>query len=169
MPVSAPFAIVLNGTSSAGKSTLARALQHERPEVWVHLPVDAFLSMLPIEERPADVSGEFSTIARGIHDAMGAMARSGNRVIIDHVLEVPRWGAELRQALADVPQLWVGVRCALDELDRREAARGDREIGQARSQLHVHDGVDYDIEIETSALDPVGCAAVVSQRLDLAG
>jgi chloramphenicol 3-O-phosphotransferase len=38
--------IVLNGVSSAGKSSLARKLQEIMPEPWFHLSLDTFDSMI---------------------------------------------------------------------------------------------------------------------------
>ena len=66
-----------------------------------------------------------------------AMAAAGTDLIIDEVLLSPDFLADWRAVLPAVPLLMVGVRCDLAELERREAARGDRTIGQARGQLVV--------------------------------
>ena len=46
------------------------------------------------------------------------------------------------------------VYCALDELERRDRARGDRRIGEGRSHVEV-DGIRtfgrYDLDVETTA------------------
>ena len=47
--------IFLNGTSSSGKSSLARELQRRLPEPFLHLQLDAFIEMLP---RPLGVNGK---------------------------------------------------------------------------------------------------------------
>ena len=48
----------------------------------------------------------------------------------------------------------VGVHCDLEILKKRERQRGDRKIGLAESQYEtIHDGVNYDFEINTSKLD----------------
>ncbi len=55
--------------------------------------------------------------------------------------------------------LFVGVRCPLDELERRERARGDREAGLASLQYDlVHAHGDYDLECDTSTASPRACA-----------
>ena len=49
----------------------------------------------------------------------------------------------------------VGLHCPLDELERRELARGDRRIGQAKADFattHVH--CEYDIEL--NGMDDLG-------------
>jgi len=43
------------------------------------------------------------------------------------------------------------VHCPLEDLERREKARGDRNIGQAKKQLeYVHKAEIYDIEVNTA-------------------
>lgn len=62
--------------------------------------------------------------------------------------------------------LLVGVHCPVDELDCREAARGDRRVGQAREQLaFVHRLEIYDIEVDTHRESAVVCAARTSEAL----
>ena len=64
-------------------------------------------------------------------------------------------------------KLPVGVRCPLAELERREAARVDRTLGQARVHFDtVHSTMRYDVEVDTSTTDPAGCAAIVAQALE---
>jgi chloramphenicol 3-O phosphotransferase len=142
-------------------------LQRARPEVWIHLPVDAFLALVPFSDREDEVMAEFVNIGVGIHAGMGAIVRAGNRVIIDHVFAHPAINGLLRGELAGVPSLWVAVDCPLEELERREAARGDRGLGTARSQIGVvHDGVDYDLRVDTSRMTVAECAAAITLRLD---
>lgn len=38
--------IILNGTSSSGKSTIAQALQHRLGDGWLYFSMDGYLSML---------------------------------------------------------------------------------------------------------------------------
>ena len=50
--------------------------------------------------------------------------------------------------------LFVGVRCPLEVVVAREAARTDRTIGQAAAQFDVvHRAGGYDLEVDTSVLD----------------
>jgi chloramphenicol 3-O phosphotransferase len=167
--VAGPFAVVLNGTSSSGKSSIARELQRRRPEVWLHVPIDAFLQMAPMEERFAEVEAEILPLGIGMHAAMGALAKAGNRIVIDHVFVLPVVKPLLEQQFDGVPSLWVGVHCPLEELERRELERGDRGVGTARSQVGVvHEGVSYDLELDTSRLDAAACADEISRCLDRA-
>lgn len=55
--------VLLNGTASSGKTSIARALQELMPDVWLNAGVDRFLAMLPARylEWPlwSDVMGRF--------------------------------------------------------------------------------------------------------------
>ncbi len=57
---------------------------------------------------------------------------------------------------------WVAVRCDPAEMARRERARGDRPIGLAAAQATtVHRGIAYDVELDTTDLDPDAAAAML--------
>ncbi len=159
--------VVLNGTSSSGKSSLAAALSGLLP--WQHLVmrVDDFYGMCrwpdadttPLETRLARVQSGFAR-------AVAATARAGNLVITDLVLSSPWRLPDLLDALDGLGVTLVGVHCSPAELARREHARGDREPGQAARQLpFVHTGVPYDIEIDTTSTSPEDCARTVVDRL----
>lgn len=52
-----------------------------------------------------------------------------------------------------------GLRCDPEVAALRELARGDRAIGMARSQaVRVHEGVAYDLELDTSEIGAMACA-----------
>lgn len=153
--------IVLNGVSSAGKSALAKELQIQlQPQAWLHVEIDAFLRMLP----PSGVGvGTLRRIIDGAHGAVAALVATGNRVSIDHVLEQPQWWPDLAGRLKDAGVLFVAVHCDPDVLDQRERARGDRRIGQARSQLgRTHGDKTYDVQVDTSTATVAQCAATIA-------
>ena len=48
----------------------------------------------------------------------------------------------------------VGVRCDVDEIDRRERVRGDRRVGEGREHVEIdriHEFGPYDYEADTTA------------------
>jgi chloramphenicol 3-O phosphotransferase len=174
--------IVLNGTSSAGKTTLAKALQDALPEPYLAWGIDTVVYALPRRYLgplwSTDVfsygyapDGSIAAIhpapygdrlVRGLHAAVAALARAGIHVIVDHVLLAPAWAADLAAAFAGLDVVRVGVLCPLAELQRREKERGDRTLGQARAQFDlVHAAARYDVTVDTSRADPAGCAARV--------
>jgi chloramphenicol 3-O phosphotransferase len=65
--------------------------------------------------------------------------------------------------------LWVGVRCESTVAAGREVARGDRVAGMAESQADiVHQGVAYDLEVDTTHTESMECARLVAAHVSLA-
>ncbi len=144
--------IFLNGASSSGKSTIAVLLQQRLEEPFLHMSLDAFIGMLP------RVSDDLVLkMAPGFHRSIAAMAQTGNNVIVDHVLVADEWLSECVRLLTGYV-LFVGLRCPLAELERREVGRDQRRQGFARSQFEAaHRGKIYDVELDTAALPPEDC------------
>lgn len=176
--------IVLNGTSSAGKSSIARALQDTMDEPYAHLLIEAFLPRLParylsgdhpdgirVEEMPDGgrfvVSGALGErMVAGFYAAVAAVSRAGNNVIVDTLMGDPFDAAECALHFSELDVLVVGVHCPLAILEEREQARGDRIPGLARGELtRVHRYAVYDLEIDTSENSPQECAAAIIERL----
>lgn len=176
--------IVLNGTSSAGKSTLAKALQTLLPAPYLHVGIDTMVFALPKRYLnpplwhevfrytwPAVGSPEGLVIEAGplghqlitgLHQAVAALATSGNHVIVDHVLLEPAWVQECARVVGALPALFVGVYCPLAVVEERERARQDRTLGQARAQFaKVHAHGRYDVIVDTALATPEGCAAQI--------
>ncbi|MEV1024318.1 AAA family ATPase [Streptomyces sp. NPDC050264] len=160
--------IFLNGTSSSGKSSIARELLDILDDgVFFHMAVDSFGAMRTRRELgPEELDTALRRTRMGFHRSIAAMAEVGNDVIVDHVLSEP-W--RLRDCLAVLPGedvLFVGVHCPLDELVRREQARGDRPRGLAAHQYDlVHRHGDYDLECDTGAASPRACAERIKDFL----
>lgn len=178
--------VVLNGVGSAGKSSIARALQQIARDTWLHVEMDAFLDMLPprlldhpdgyrfeavsddghaavaIHEGPAG-----ARLMRGMRKAIAAMANEGNNLIVDDVL-LGDSRAAYEDALKGLSVVYVGVHASLAVLEAREKARGDRLTGLARWQYHrVHAGMTYDFEVDSTDATPEACAEAIRSRFDL--
>jgi chloramphenicol 3-O phosphotransferase len=180
--------IVLNGPSSAGKTTLATAVQRRFAAdgaCWFVYSMDDYFAKVPFDWVTAGshvgvhadegvvleiVDGEFrmrlGPIGRQVlaawRGAVGSAARSGLNVIADDVVltedEWRGWHAELDGLDAH----WVRVQIALDVLEAREQQRGDRMQGQARSQYaEAYRYPRYDAQVDTGTLDPDAAAEVV--------
>ena len=81
--------------------------------------------------------------------------RAGMNVIVDDVVIDRETYAGWLRALDGLPAVWVAVRCPLDVVEAREAARGDRAMGLARAQHDVvHQGIPYALEIDTGRRTP---------------
>jgi len=161
--------IFLNGVSSSGKTTIAKELQAILDEVYLHISVDKFISLLPEHgiNDPEILRVEIPKIVSGFHQSIGALASTGNNVIVDHVLQEEPWLKECVDALADFRILFVGVMCPLDELEKRENAREDRQKGMAKYQFdRVHSHGVYDLEVDTSKLDLRESALQIKNYID---
>ncbi|GAA1944933.1 chloramphenicol phosphotransferase CPT [Kitasatospora viridis] len=173
--------IVLNGGSSTGKTTLARALQQVLPEAWLWIGVDAFVEALPPAlqdsteglEVAADgavtVGARFRELEAAWMAGVAAMVRAGAKVVIDEVFlggaaSQQRWA----RALDGLDVFWVGVRCDPATAAARELARGDRAPGMAAGQAElVHRGVRYDLEVDTTGDRPAAVAREIAERAGL--
>lgn len=154
--------LLLNGASSAGKSSLASALQETLAaagQCWAVFSWDDFVPRLPTRWHGGpDEVGDFAAdgcsytlrddgpdraallevgevgfrMVRGYHRAIAAVARAGNDVIVEEVMITAREWDDWTQALSGLPVVWVGVRCDTDVVVRREHDRGDRYPGLAR-------------------------------------
>jgi chloramphenicol 3-O phosphotransferase len=171
--------IVLNGGSSSGKTAIARCLQGILPQPWISLSVDDLVDAMPPsltdsssgiafgQQGEVTVGAGFREIEAAWLAGVGAMARAGARVIFDDVFLSGAASQErVRAGLHGLHVLWVGVRCAPEVAAEREIARGDRAAGMAAGQAEtVHQGVVYDIEIDTSHTESLDCARAIAARV----
>ena len=76
---------------------------------------------------------------------------------------------DYRALLARHDLRFVGLFAPLDVLESRERRRGDRELGLARWQYgRVHQGVEYDLRIDTAEASPAENARRVCEAFDIA-
>lgn len=149
---------MLSGTSSSGKSTLAKGLQKILDEPFLHVQLDAFIEMLP----RTDDWEMFCQMVRGMNRAIAALADEGNNLIVDHVLIDSGWLRQCVEVLRGHYVLFVGVDCPLEELERREQTRDARRQGFARQQFeNIHKGKIYDVRVNTFEMTPDECVAKV--------
>jgi chloramphenicol 3-O phosphotransferase len=170
--------ILLNGPSSAGKSSLARALQEALDEPWLTFGVDALIHAMPLKlDGSADgllihpggrieVGPAWRALESAWRRGVGALARTGLKLVLDEVIFDGAEGQRnWNEALAGLSVLWVAVRCDPEVLAARESARGDRVVGMAaRQAAFVHDGIVYDLEVDTGRLSPEEAARLVLER-----
>jgi chloramphenicol 3-O phosphotransferase len=167
--------IYLNGPSSSGKTTLAKALQHAFEEPFLHVGIDKIIEWMPEKvnnwtggEAPLGYSWKKSQDASGnpiqelqagpyaqkigqtFQEVILALAKMGHHLIIDDVSFGKQQVDEWKGILKDFRVLWVGVNAPLSILEQREKERGNRIEGSARGQFHkVHIDATYDLEIDT--------------------
>jgi chloramphenicol 3-O phosphotransferase len=158
--------ILLNGISSAGKTSISKVLQQTMNEPYLQVSIDAFEDMLPdrYQEAGAFAWEElFPKLLAGFHRSIAALAGAGANLIVDHVMVYREgWASTLADCVAVLEPFAVyliGVRCSLEEAMRREQARGDRFVGTAERQYpRVHRHKLYDLEVDTTFTGPEVCA-----------
>jgi len=170
--------ILLNGASSAGKTTLLKCLQNQLSESYLDAGMDKFIWMLPERylERPLwdDVLGLATEAGQmghrlfsAMHRVIATLSQAGINVLADHVLVERLWVRECADLLGDLPAYVVGVRCPLEVLLERERSRKNRTLGQAVAQFPiVHAYCAYDCEVDTSRYNAEACAAQVIQYIE---
>lgn len=159
-------AVLLNGPSSSGKSSIGQALLPLLPDPWFLVPVDAVSGMRStVHTRTLDeveTSEMLRRTRRGYHRVIAALASTGNDVVMDYPLTEP-W--RLADLLDGVDVTLVDVHCSQEEPIRRERRRGDRPHGLAASQTRVFSHGDNDIEVDTTTRTPAACARDIATRL----
>ncbi|MGI4733936.1 MAG: chloramphenicol phosphotransferase CPT family protein [Janthinobacterium lividum] len=147
--------IILNGTSSAGKSTLAHALRPRLPLPFCYYASDqlAEAGFRPLASTLVGEPAYWASRAQffaGFHRSIAAFANAGNHLLVDHIVETAQWATELSALLAPFDVFWVGVHAPLAELTRREQLRGDRTLGEAQFHLPTHTFCHYDVEVDST-------------------
>ena len=169
--------ILVNGTSSSGKTTLVRELQAVLPDLWLEMGIDRFAHSLPGRvagepvwpqlfryvpiEDGSDGRFTIQTTPLGrrfisaLHATVAGLAELGFNVIVDQVILERSWLEEAARAWEPFVVLFVGVRCPLEVVVKRELERKDRTLGQADAQFKmIHEWAAYDVEVDTSKQGP---------------
>ncbi|CAN7582280.1 MULTISPECIES: phosphotransferase-like protein [unclassified Variovorax] len=164
-----PSAIVLHGPTSAGKSSIATALQDCAEVPSFHVTLDAFVTMSrrrdmrsPDEQRLA-----YSIHCENLRSTLQRLVDTDFEIIFDTVL---RDEVELQaclEVLSARPLYLVGVQAPLDTLEHWESLREDRATGMAREQLgHPAFARPYDVVVDTSTRTPQEGAAVIRRFME---
>ncbi len=167
--------IFLNGCTSAGKTSIARALQAATPPARLRIGIDDGFALLPADHPDGYW---FDRNTRGLvrlnYGVAGRQALASYRraaavialdsldLIVDEVVLEAEFADDWVALTSSLDVFAVGVHCDLAELERRELARGDRRPGQARGQRDiVHTLLAYDIEIDTTTATASQSAATI--------
>ena len=182
--------VILNGTSSAGKTTIGHAFRESQSDPWLLTGVDLFQSQMSprwfvhlVDGQPTGAPGwriawdgdRLASVTLGpvaqqvmaaMYEAVAALARSGVHVIVDDVLHDAGRRRSMVAALRQRDVYIVAVRCPLDVAEQRERDRGDRRPGGARlffERAHVE--MEYDLEIDSSQVPAPEAAQLIADRL----
>ena len=111
--------ILLNGASSAGKSSIARAVQARIDAPFWHYSIDHIRDsgMLPMDRiRRGDFvwSEMRPAFFDGFHRSLPALVGAGNNLIVEIIFETREWLADVVGLLAPFDVFFVGVHCDLE-------------------------------------------------------
>ncbi len=176
--------ILLNGTSSSGKSCIVKELQEIHNKPLLVVGIDMIINMMPrkyiVDGRKAEEGFEFikSTDDEGrplIHVALGKHAHTATSCLPKIVKTMTGQGFDiaidetlflddiLRYYVQELPTkevYFIKVECSLKEITKREKSRGDRFLGIARDQFdRVHGPTRcYDFAVDTTNISAKECA-----------
>jgi chloramphenicol 3-O phosphotransferase len=175
--------IVLNGGSSSGKTSVARAFQELTPECWMHLGIDLFWFAIPQSQldmkqvRPEyhtwDVDVDADGLAwfnltpgplleRAMHAryrAIRVFLEDGINVISDDLIWTRDWLVDFLRIFEGFEVWLVGVHVSDEEGARREAERHSGIAGTNRGSARAaHADLEYDFELDTTC-DPMPALA----------
>lgn len=183
--------IILNGPSSSGKTSIARAIQANANEPYMHLGIDTITNMVPYQYggfgKKAD-NGFYSfnkslkegnqiidikTTAKGekmfglLPDFAALIANQGINLVIDEVIFKHETRFEEYKSKLKKHQIFtVGIFCNLEDLIKREESRGDRDIGLSRAQIDiVHEGKKYDMKIYSDDMTSLQASKKILEAL----
>ena len=170
--------ILLNGTSSAGKTSIVNSLHAKLTEPYLNIGLDKFLNILPERcfQQPQwnEIMGLSHTagplghqLISGMHHSIAAMLKRGNSVIADHVMIERKWVEEAAELFSQFEAFWIGIRCPVEVIEQREKERKNRTLGSARLQFDVvHAWAEYDLEIDSSKSTPDESAETIIQFIE---
>ncbi|SEA63217.1 chloramphenicol phosphotransferase CPT family protein [Paenibacillus sp. 276b] len=169
--------VLLNGTSSSGKTSISNELLTQSDIPFQHLSFDNFINGLFHSYKDFINSTFPSMEANGAEDGqvvnqiladplislyystIKLFSAMGNNVVVDSVIGNDKWFNTCIELLSDHSVIFVEVKCSKEELARREQLRGDREIGLANSQYdNVYCFNEYDLEFNTEIMRSSECA-----------
>ncbi|WP_078551959.1 chloramphenicol phosphotransferase CPT family protein [Bacillus alkalicellulosilyticus] len=174
--------IILNGTSSSGKTSISEKMKELITEPCAYVSLDDFVGIYQekylhyftarkevIKDTLLDDASMLiiNKILSLMHSSIAGFSLLGYTVIVDTVLQEKSFLEELLKELTNFPVFIIGVHCPLEELEKREIARGNREIGLAKFQYDlVHNNRIYDFEVDTFANNSTECALEITQFLE---
>jgi chloramphenicol 3-O phosphotransferase len=181
--------VILNGVPRSGKSSIASAIQRDFEGVWINLGVDSYKAMIPDRYQPGiglrpggerpDLEPLIQTMFRALYEAIAGHSRMGLNVVADmghhdHYSRPLGILSSCARQLAGLPVTFVGVRCPIEVvLERRQATwgKGREDNGSIPLpvqlfQREIHRPGIYDLEVDTSVLQPEESAHLIHERLD---
>jgi chloramphenicol 3-O phosphotransferase len=165
--------ILLNGVSSAGKTTIASALQALIDDPYVHMSLDFVWQQLPQKLTSQDkwwLGLNLDPFVSGFHRAVAGFSQSGVGVIVDHCCTSAKDIEECLTLFSGSKVIFVDVTCSFDELVKRAQTREQRTPRRTEEEWFYFEefrkNYSYDLQVDTSVLTPQECAAAILKILN---
>lgn len=148
-------AVIVNGPSSVGKTTVMTTIVESSPTPWVMFDELSFGTLkfpfLVWRDRAP-------TLTPGFVAGIAALAAAGNQVILSSSGN----GSPMFDGMrSTVPALSVALDCPLEVLIERQSKRTDRWGGLTESTQRNHEGWTYDLRFDTSRVSADDIAAEI--------
>lgn len=181
--------VMVCGPSSVGKTSVAKQLQEQLIEPYLHVGLDNFFSMFPHhwKDHPRGPGAGFwyddttdpdskprtrirhrgagAYLLSGMRAAVKALILEENDVTVDEMpideTILPAW----RRDLLAPKQFWVKLTAPLEVLEDRERHRTHRQkLGNARGHIDTPDDIAWDLVVQAADHDPADIARLIITR-----
>ena len=159
--------ILLNGSSSSGKSTLAKSLQalieEKRNEKYEIVSIDDFLKMTTEDVIYED---DVFEISGNLCEKVLQFLKVNQGVIIDHVITSERIFNQMNEMLYPNNLRLIHVTCPLEVLRKRERERKNRCLGSAESSYtYLFPREGYDLTVDTHFMTVSECSNKIIEEI----
>ena len=179
----------MNGCASAGKSTLAKAIQELSEEKFLYVGIDTLFGAMPrkivgsdqkveegfryvIDPKTGDliemkVSPYAGLVFSCLLKVVKLLADNGLNVIFDECNFYRELIDNYRTLFAGHNFIMISVKCDLATMEKREKLRGDRVVGMAKIfyQKEKDFHYPYDLSVDTTSESPFANAQKILQLL----
>jgi chloramphenicol 3-O phosphotransferase len=164
--------ILLNGCSSAGKSSISEKIMELSEEPWLNFSLSTFWNALspkykgfgeksneglqfilrhnkqglPINEVKINAYGE--KLFDSMPKVFKQLANDEHNLIIEEVILEQKYLRNYKDNLKEYQVYFVNVGCELEILEEREKLRGDRVIGTNRAQFLKMRNLDWEYDLK---------------------
>ena len=166
--------LYLNGVTSTGKTTLAKALQEKAVVNFYTFSNDTFQQMVSQKFLMRNYWQYLSEAIIHAYNTAKLLSDNGMNVIYDGmILEIDEIKPHYERVLSIFkysPLKMIEVRCPLNICKQRNIERGDRGINQSEEQNSVMaKSIKYDISVDTSIYTPEKCAEIILNSIGFGG
>ena len=158
--------ILLNGPSSAGKSTLSREMQRKLKEMGVESMIISIDDYMQTDPKETIYEDDIYEIMPNMNRDVTEAIKQGKTIIVDHAITSERIYDSLMDAAKGGTVFTVKVICDIEVLRKREIERGDRCIGSAEASLeYLWPKEGYDLCVDNGKMTSAENAQIIIESV----